>query len=89
VKPTHAAKNVCPTPQIKAYNGAICKLEALYTKATAALLTTPDVSGANTPITRMKMGKNLQQMKCQLLSSSNSNNYRVITNEVFINIYFQ
>jgi len=64
VKPMHAAKNVCPTPQNNAYSGAICKLEALYTKATAALLTTPDVNGDKTPITRMKMGKNLQQLKC-------------------------
>lgn len=62
VKPMHAAKNVCPTPQNNAYSGAICKLEALYTKATAALLTTPDVNGDKTPITRMKMGKNFPNL---------------------------
>lgn len=59
VNPTAAANIIWPTPQKSAYNGSICRLDARYTNAMAALLTTPELNGANVPITRIIIGKNL------------------------------
>lgn len=59
VNPTAAANIIWPTPQNSAYSGSICRLDARYTNAMAALLTTPELSGANVPITRIITGKNL------------------------------
>lgn len=59
VNPTHPATTVWPIPQNNAYNGGSGYRDALYTKATAAELRTPDVSGNITPIIIINNGKNL------------------------------
>lgn len=59
VKPTAAESNVCPTPQNIAYKGCIWILDARYTNAMVALLTIPELSGANIPTNKMNKGKNL------------------------------
>lgn len=45
-------------PQVSAYTGDICRLDALWTKAIAALLTIPLVAGDTTPNTRINIEKN-------------------------------
>ena len=59
VNPTHPATTVWPIPQNNAYNGGSGYRDALYTKATAAELRTPEVSGNNMPIIIISNGKNL------------------------------
>lgn len=62
VKPIQAESTVCPTPHTIAYTGDICKLDARWTNAMAALLTTPLVAGERTPITTIKIEKNLPNL---------------------------
>lgn len=62
VKPIQAARAVCPSPHSNAYNGDIGKLEARYTNAIVALLTTPDVNGGTTPMIMINIGKNLPNL---------------------------
>lgn len=58
VKPIPAPSTVCPIPHIIACMGGIVSSAALYMNATAALVTTPEVTGLTTPITINKTGKN-------------------------------
>lgn len=60
VKPTAADSNVCPTPQNIAYRGSMENPDARYTNAIVALLTMPELSGANIPTNKINRGKNLK-----------------------------
>lgn len=62
VNPTHADTTVCPTPQNRAQRGCIGYVAALYTKATTALLTIPDVIGGKMPISKINTGKNFPNL---------------------------
>lgn len=58
VYPMQADNIVCPIPHISAYTGDICKLDALWTNAIAALLTIPLVAGDTTPNNKINIEKN-------------------------------
>lgn len=63
MKEIQTVPTVCPVPHSIACMQVMLRLEARYTKATAAEVTAPQVAGVTTPITNTKIGKNLKQKK--------------------------
>lgn len=62
MKPIQAETAVCPTPHKAAYTLSIGVLEARYTYAVVALVTTPDIMGVKIPSSIIRTGKNLPNL---------------------------